>query len=98
MPSAGRLRYLEALPRNPSSFAARPGAARGALNGTLVVIHGFSLGPRMWGPQLERAEHGWRVIAPQLRGFDGPAAQPAATSMADFAGDVIDLLDALHIE
>ena len=52
----------------------------------------------MWEPQLELAERGWRVVAPQLRGFDSGAAETVATSVDDYAGDVIDLLDALHIE
>ncbi len=52
----------------------------------------------MWEPQLDLAQQGWRVIAPQLRGFDGPPAATVATSVDDFAGDVIDLLDALHID
>ena len=52
----------------------------------------------MWEPQLVLAAHGWRVIAPHLRGFDGGPADPPATSIDDYAGDVIDLLDALHID
>ncbi len=52
----------------------------------------------MWEPQLSLAEHGWRVIAPHYRGFDGGDADPPASSMDDYAGDLIDLLDALHIE
>ena len=52
----------------------------------------------MWEPQLALADHGWHVVAPELRGFDGGDADPRATSMDDYAGDVIDLLDALHVE
>lgn len=52
----------------------------------------------MWQGQLALAGDGWRVIAPQFRGFDGGAGEPAAASVDDYAGDVIDLLDALHIE
>ncbi|MEO8257437.1 MAG: alpha/beta fold hydrolase [Acidobacteriota bacterium] len=98
MPVVGRLRYLEALPPDVSSLASRPGGGAGQLHGTVVLIHGFPLNARMWEPQLELAQHGWRVIVPQLRGFDGPAADPVAASVDDYAGDVIDLLDALHIE
>jgi 3-oxoadipate enol-lactonase len=98
MPVVGRLRYLEALPRDVSLSSTRPGGGAGQLHGTLLLIHGFPLTARMWEPQLELAEHGWRVIAPQLRGFDGPPADDVATSVDDYAGDVVDLLDALHIE
>ena len=66
--------------------------------GTLLLIHGFPLSARMWDAQFELANKGWRVLAPQLRGFDGPAAADAATSVDDFAADTIDLIDALHIE
>jgi 3-oxoadipate enol-lactonase len=98
MPVAGRLRFLEALPRDAASFPARPGGGAGQLHGTLILIHGFPLTARMWEPQLELAEHGWRIIAPHLRGFDGPPVDDVATSVDDYAGDIIDLLDALHIE
>ena len=85
MPTIGR--YLEAPPRRSQR-----------LRGSLVLIHAFPLNARMWEPQLELADAGWRVIAPQLRGMDGGAADPPATSIDDFAADVIDLLDALHID
>ncbi len=52
----------------------------------------------MWEEQLAMAERGWRVLAPQFRGFDTVSAEPAASSVDDYAGDVIDLLDALHIK
>src|SRR5262245_42715289 len=84
MPTLGRLRYLEAAPR-------------GAVQGTLVLIHAFPLSARMWERQLGHADAGWRVLAPQLRGFDGGEGDPAAQSMDDYAGDVIDLLDGLHV-
>jgi pimeloyl-ACP methyl ester carboxylesterase len=52
----------------------------------------------MWEPQLALAEHGWHVIAPQFRGFDGGTDDPLASSLDDYAADVIDLLDALHVQ
>jgi pimeloyl-ACP methyl ester carboxylesterase len=95
----GRFRYLEALPDGAlSSSSGRPRGAAGELKGTLVLIHGFPLSARMWAPQLELAGRFWRVVAPQLRGFDGPPADNVATSVDEYAGDVIDLLDALDIE
>ena len=87
MPNIGRLRYLEAAPRS----ADRP-------RGTLLLLHAFPLNARMWEGQLALAETGWRVIAPQLRGFDGGSGDPPAASVDDYAGDVIDLLDALHVK
>jgi pimeloyl-ACP methyl ester carboxylesterase len=63
----------------------------------LVLLHAFPLNARMWEPQLGLAAQGWRVVAPQLRGFDGGAGDPATTSVDEYAGDVVDLLDTLHI-
>jgi pimeloyl-ACP methyl ester carboxylesterase len=85
--SQGRFRYLEALPS---------GGTR--QKGTLVLIHAFPLSARMWEPQLSLARRGWRVIAPFLRGMDGGSSDPPSTSIDDFAADIIDLLDLLHID
>src|SRR5471030_1322859 len=83
------MRYLDAM---PSPGSARPHAAGPAP--TLVLLHAFPLNARMWEPQLELRDLGWRIIAPQLRGFDDDD-RGGATSMDDYAGDVIDLLDEL---
>jgi 3-oxoadipate enol-lactonase len=85
--AVGRLRFIEAQP-----------AVSTRLRGALVCLHAFPLNARMWEAQLAFADPGWRVIAPQFRGFDGENADPAAESVDDYAGDVIDLLDALHIQ
>jgi len=85
--SVGRLRYLEGPPRGN----VRP-------RGALVLIHAFPLNARMWQSQLALADAGWHVLAPQLRGMDGGDSDPPATSIDDYAGDIIDLLDALHID
>lgn len=82
----GRFRYLDV----PS------GQVRPA--GTLVLIHGFPLNPSMWDPQLVVAERGWRLIVPELRGFGDGTGDPPVTSIDDYAGDTIDLLDRLHVE
>ena len=87
MPNIGRLRYLDAAPRS----ADRP-------RGTLLLLHAFPLNARMWEGQLTLADTGWRVIAPQLRGFDGGAGDSPAVSVDDYAGDIIDLLDALRVK
>jgi pimeloyl-ACP methyl ester carboxylesterase len=52
----------------------------------------------MFEAQLALADRGWRVIAPELRGFDGATGEPSASSIDDYAADVIDLLDALHVD
>jgi 3-oxoadipate enol-lactonase len=87
VPAIGRLRYLEATP--PATERRR---------GVVVLLHAFPLNARMWDGQLALAKDGWRVIAPHFRGVDGATGDPIAVSLDDYAGDVIDLLDALHIE
>lgn len=52
----------------------------------------------MWEPQFPLAERGWRIVAPELRGFGDGKGDPPATSIDDYAADTIDLLDALHVE
>lgn len=57
---------------------------------TLILVHAFPVGVRMWAPQLD-AFPGWRVLAPALPGFDGSDAAPEpsvdayAAQVADFA-------------
>src|SRR5262249_54549955 len=86
VPSVGRLRYLEASP----PWHARP-------RGVLVVLHAFPFTAHMWERQLALSERGWRVIAPHFRGFADGSDDPPANSIDDYAGDVVDLLDALHV-
>jgi 3-oxoadipate enol-lactonase len=86
MATVGRLRYIEAPARGD-----RP-------RGTLVLLHAFPLNAHMWDRQLELAAHGWRVVAPHLRGFGDGAGDPRASTVDDYAADVIDLLDAIHVE
>ncbi len=57
----------------------------------------------MWLPQLASVPMGWRFIAPDLPGFG--ATEPLAMSdgrardsIDDYAADVIDLIDHLHLE
>ena len=87
MTSTERFRHLDV----PAATSVRP-------RGTLVLLHAFPLSARMWEPQLALAEQGWRVVAPHFRGFDGGSTEQQVTSVDDYAGDVIDLLDALHLE
>jgi pimeloyl-ACP methyl ester carboxylesterase len=84
----GRLRYLDV----PPAGQIRPA-------GTLVFIHGFPLNPSMWDPQVAGMPPlGWRVIVPELRGFGEGLGDPPVTSIDDYAGDTIDLLDRLHVD
>jgi 3-oxoadipate enol-lactonase len=79
------------------SEAPAPAAPRQAPR-TAVFLHAFPLNAEMWRAQLAAAPAGWRMIAPDYRGFGQcPAFEMAAARMNDLAGDVIDLLDHLEI-
>ena len=66
---------------------------------TVLFLHAFPLNSNMWATQLASPPAGWRFVAPDYRGFgDTPGRAPlAGTSMADLAGDAVDLLDALEV-
>ena len=53
----------------------------------------------MWEPQFGLADRGWRIIAPEFA-MDAVRLNATATAvtMDTYAGEVIDLLDALHVE
>ncbi len=67
---------------------------------TLVLLHAFPLSAAMWEAQFD-AFSGWRVIAPDIRGFRGPdgpcGEQPGEPTMQDLAMDVEHLLDSLGV-
>ena len=68
----------------------------------MLLVHAFPLNADMWRPQLERVPDGWRLIAPDLRGFgrsrlpNGPGAP--VTSLDDYAEDLEALLDHLKMD
>ncbi|HEY5315133.1 MAG TPA: alpha/beta fold hydrolase [Pirellulales bacterium] len=63
----------------------------------LVLLHGFPLDHTMWEAQLEFFSVGWRVIAPDLRGFGASVVTPGRVTMEQMADDCRGLLDALEI-
>lgn len=64
----------------------------------VILLHAFPLHAEMWRPQLEVAPAGWRLLAPDLRGFgDGPPLDRALT-VDEYARDVAALMDALGLE
>ena len=65
----------------------------------VLLIHGFPLCRRMWHPQLHKLSiAGYRVIAPDLRGFGESDAPDGPYSMDLFADDTVALLDHLGID
>jgi pimeloyl-ACP methyl ester carboxylesterase len=73
----------------------------------ILLLHAFPLSSALWTPQLASVPAGWRIIAPDLRGFggsarhairDGTATDVPARTMDDHARDALALLDLLGIE
>jgi pimeloyl-ACP methyl ester carboxylesterase len=77
-----------------------PAATNGEHLSPLVLLHAFPLSAAMWEPQFD-AFPGWRVIAPDTRGFrgpDGPAVeQPGEPTLQELAMEVEHVLDALGV-
>jgi pimeloyl-ACP methyl ester carboxylesterase len=64
----------------------------------VILLHGYSDSWFSWSRVMPLIPTGYRVIAPDLRGH-GDSEQPVGGyAMADFAGDVLALMDALAIE
>jgi len=61
----------------------------------LVLVHAFPLGAQMWEPQFRGAFQGWRLLAPDLRGFGGSTderAEAVDPVIDDYAADVAALI------
>jgi 3-oxoadipate enol-lactonase len=65
-----------------------------------VLLHAFPIGANLWEPQIHSIPEGWRLITPDLRGFGGSTELDSlgALSMADYADDVVDLLEELGVK
>lgn len=65
----------------------------------VLLIHGFPLCRRMWQPQLQAlSDAGYRVLAPDLRGFGETPPERFPVSMDTYADDLVALLDRLGID
>ncbi|GAA4361350.1 alpha/beta fold hydrolase [Paeniglutamicibacter cryotolerans] len=65
----------------------------------LLLLHGHAFDRSMWEPQIGHfAALGWRVIAPDLRGFGGSGLTPGIVYTEEFTADTVALLDHLGID
>ena len=64
----------------------------------LLFVHGFPLDHTMWAAQLDCFRQGYRVIAPDLRGFGKSDGANDLLTMEQFADDLKSLLDASRVE
>jgi len=66
---------------------------------TLLLVHGHPFDRTMWRPQVEHLRaSGWRVIAPDLRGYGASDVVPPITTLDVFASDLAALLDRLGVD
>lgn len=64
----------------------------------VILLHAFPVRAEMWRPQLASAPAGWRILAPDLRGFGAGPPLDRRVSVDEYALDVAALMDALEIE
>jgi 3-oxoadipate enol-lactonase len=63
----------------------------------VVLIHGHPFDRTLWAPQVVALSDGFRVVAPDLRGFGRSPVTPQLVTMREYAADVEELLDGLEI-
>lgn len=67
----------------------------------LLLIHGFPLDHSLWREQMDPLSRSHRLVVPDLRGFGNsplPTPPPEQWAMADYARDLVELLDYLRIQ
>lgn len=64
----------------------------------LLLIHGLGSSTLDWAPQVAHFSERFRVITLDVRGHGRSDKPPGPYSVPIFAGDLVELLDALHIE
>lgn len=71
----------------------------GAGEDVLLFVHGHPFDRTMWTPQSDHfSQNGWRILAPDLRGYGLSGAARGQTKLEAFCDDLIALLDHLAIE
>ena len=63
----------------------------------VVLIHGHPFDRTLWEPQVAALRDGFRVLAPDLRGFGQSPVTPHLVTMREYAADIEQLLDDLKI-
>ena len=65
----------------------------------LLLIHGHPFNHTMWRPQFEPLSRlGWRLLAPDLRGYGATPGGGDKVTLETFARDLIGLLDRLEVD
>lgn len=71
--------------------------AGGQSSDVVLLVHGFPFNSAMWAPQLEEPPPGWRLIAPDLRGFGASELSAGPQTMDGYAADLAALLQHLGV-
>jgi pimeloyl-ACP methyl ester carboxylesterase len=72
---------------------------RGRLDGPpVLLLHAFPLSHRMFDPQFEALSDGYRVVAPDHRGFGDSEPGDGQTTMETLVDDVFAVLDDIGID
>ena len=65
----------------------------------VVLLHPFPLDANYWSPQLSAPPEGWRLLAPDFRGFGTQGAgDTPVEGLGEYARDVLAMLDARRID
>jgi pimeloyl-ACP methyl ester carboxylesterase len=71
----------------------------GDSHNVVLLVHGHPFNRSMWRPQLAAIQQaGWRVVAPDLRGYGETSVVSGKTPLDTFAADLAALLDHLGID
>jgi pimeloyl-ACP methyl ester carboxylesterase len=98
-PDMSALEDISVTPRNELPIPQGLAFADAGHGPPIVLLHAFPLDGEMWAAQVERWRDRWRVVVPDLRGFGAsPSTSGDGLAMADYADDVIRLLDTLSID
>jgi pimeloyl-ACP methyl ester carboxylesterase len=93
------------MPTEPFRIAhALRGGATGVTSGiragageAIILVHGVGMAADIWAPQIEALSRGYAVIAYDMLGHGGSALPPADPSLADYAGQLLAVMDGLGL-
>ncbi|VEU82712.1 intracellular short-chain-length polyhydroxyalkanoate depolymerase [Acholeplasma hippikon] len=67
-------------------------------NRVILAIHGNSSSSAYYSPLFDKVEEGFRLIAPDLRGYGDSSYNERVTSLKDFANDLNLFLEKLNVD
>lgn len=84
---------------NDTAIAYTDSAPDAGTGNVLLLLHGHAFDRTMWDGQVQHfTAEGWRVIAPDLRGFGESEVTGGIVFTEEFASDAVGLLDELKVD